>query len=271
MDEDLITYEQYINNILITRGRFACGDEYHERHHIIPKSLGGSNDESNLIDLFAREHFEAHRLLAIENPDDWKIVNAWTMMAFVKDKNQDRYQLTAEEYEEAKRALSMAKKTLYEENPEKHPMYGKHHKEESKEKMRGPRPSMTGDNHPMYNKHPSDETRKKISKNHADVSGVNNPFYGRCMSEDQRKKISEAKKGNVVGKDNPRARKVAQYDSELNLIRIWDYIKQATIELGISNSNICSCCKGRLKSAGGFIWRYIEDDTEQNDYAGGTI
>jgi hypothetical protein len=37
---------------------------YKERHHIIPKSLGGSNDSSNLVDLTAREHFVAHFLLA---------------------------------------------------------------------------------------------------------------------------------------------------------------------------------------------------------------
>lgn len=39
------TYEEFINNILETRGRFACGDEYHERHHIVPKCMGGTNEE----------------------------------------------------------------------------------------------------------------------------------------------------------------------------------------------------------------------------------
>ena len=29
-----ITYQDFIQNILNTRGRFNCGDEYHERHHI---------------------------------------------------------------------------------------------------------------------------------------------------------------------------------------------------------------------------------------------
>lgn len=35
-----------------------------ESHHIIPKSLGGTNATSNLVRLTAREHFVAHRLLA---------------------------------------------------------------------------------------------------------------------------------------------------------------------------------------------------------------
>lgn len=36
---------------------------YFEKHHILPKSLGGSNDEENLIRLTAREHFICHWLL----------------------------------------------------------------------------------------------------------------------------------------------------------------------------------------------------------------
>lgn len=65
-----MNYKTFIENILNTRGRFACGEEYHECHHIIPKSCGGTNDKDNLIDLFAKEHFIAHKLLALENPDN---------------------------------------------------------------------------------------------------------------------------------------------------------------------------------------------------------
>lgn len=36
---------------------------YFEKHHILPKSLGGSNDEKNLVILTAREHFICHWLL----------------------------------------------------------------------------------------------------------------------------------------------------------------------------------------------------------------
>lgn len=36
---------------------------YTENHHIVPKSLGGTNDKSNLILLTAREHFLCHLLL----------------------------------------------------------------------------------------------------------------------------------------------------------------------------------------------------------------
>jgi 5-methylcytosine-specific restriction endonuclease McrA len=37
--------------------------EYTETHHIIPKSLGGSNRKNNLVKLTSREHFICHLLL----------------------------------------------------------------------------------------------------------------------------------------------------------------------------------------------------------------
>lgn len=36
---------------------------YKETHHILPKSLGGSNEQDNLVELTAREHFLVHLLL----------------------------------------------------------------------------------------------------------------------------------------------------------------------------------------------------------------
>ena len=37
--------------------------EYIERHHILPKSLGGSNHKNNIVELTAKEHFVCHLLL----------------------------------------------------------------------------------------------------------------------------------------------------------------------------------------------------------------
>ena len=39
-------------------------DGYVEKHHILPKSMGGSDEKENLVYLTAREHFIAHFLLA---------------------------------------------------------------------------------------------------------------------------------------------------------------------------------------------------------------
>ena len=102
-------YNEYINNILNTRGRFNC-EGYKERHHISPRCKGGTNDKDNLIDLYAREHFIAHKLLAEENPDDRSLVFAWSRMAFQNNSLNRDYELTPEEYEEARELQSKALK-----------------------------------------------------------------------------------------------------------------------------------------------------------------
>lgn len=51
-------------------------------------------------------------------------------------------------------------------------------------------------------------------------------------------------------------KEIEQYDENNNLIKTWNSISTASIETGISYPNICSCCKGRLNSAGGYIWKY---------------
>lgn len=56
MDYQALYYK--IINIAKERG---YGDE---KHHILPRSLGGSNDDENLVSLTYREHFVCHRLLA---------------------------------------------------------------------------------------------------------------------------------------------------------------------------------------------------------------
>ena len=52
-------------------------------------------------------------------------------------------------------------------------------------------------------------------------------------------------------------RRIEQYDLKNNFIRSWSSIKDASNKLKISDGHICSCCKGKRKSAGGFIWKYI--------------
>jgi len=54
-------YHALIEN---ARDRILPSDTYKESHHIIPRSLGGSDDKNNLVDLTAREHYIAHLLLS---------------------------------------------------------------------------------------------------------------------------------------------------------------------------------------------------------------
>jgi len=57
-------YKKHYDKLIETRTkRIINKNEYYEEHHIIPKSLGGTDSKNNLIFLTAREHFIAHWLL----------------------------------------------------------------------------------------------------------------------------------------------------------------------------------------------------------------
>lgn len=324
------TYEEFIQNILDTRGRFNCGDIYHERHHIVPKCVGGGNDKDNLIDLFAREHYIAHKLLTQENPDNNKLVYAWTCMAFIKNDITYECEITPEEYEEARIALSV--KMTGEGNH----FYGKQHTAETKEKLRQQRigtkasdeakirmseaqtkrmqdcearaacgkphteewkkeqsERMSGENHPMYGRRHSDETKEKISKAKTGklmpeefkrkiseiTSGENNPMYGKHHSEETKEKISLKLRGRKIpedvlqkinetrprGEKHSRARCVVQLNKDGVFVREWTYIQLASKTLNISASHISACCRNIRKSAGGFVWKYKEDWESENE------
>lgn len=72
----------------------------YERHHILPKSLGGSNSPENLVYLTGRQHFLAHWLLfKIHNND------AMAMAFFLMRVNKSNYIVTACEAKSAERAM----------------------------------------------------------------------------------------------------------------------------------------------------------------------
>lgn len=100
------TYKKFIDSILLERGRHGCKEKYYEQHHIIPKCMRGRNNEENLIDLYAHEHFIAHKLLAKETPNNEKLVNAYAMMTFMRNDNHKRTELAPEEYEKVRIAFS---------------------------------------------------------------------------------------------------------------------------------------------------------------------
>lgn len=73
-----LKYERWYNNLIEkARSRIEKDpNDYYEVHHIIPKSLGGTNDESNLVTLTYREHIIAHMLLSEIYPNNTKLIFA---------------------------------------------------------------------------------------------------------------------------------------------------------------------------------------------------
>jgi hypothetical protein len=110
--------------------------EYGEKHHIIPRSLGGSDDSENLVRLTAREHFICHALLAEmyerETFEWYKMNHAFMMMKWASD-NQHRY-INSRLYELKRKYFSIS--NSWKQSGERNSQYGKQRSEETKNKIR---------------------------------------------------------------------------------------------------------------------------------------
>ena len=84
------------------RGQIRILDKsvYTEKHHIIPKCMGGFNDKTNLTNLTAKEHFICHKILCEIYPNDEKLRYAFWGMCNQKV-NRD-YIVSSRDYEYAK-------------------------------------------------------------------------------------------------------------------------------------------------------------------------
>ena len=74
-----------IYNDIITRGQNRILYGYSEKHHIIPKHAGGTDDPSNLVELSVDDHAEAHRKL-YEEYGRWQDYVAWQGLAKLSPK-----------------------------------------------------------------------------------------------------------------------------------------------------------------------------------------
>lgn len=143
---------------------------YYERHHILPKSLNGSNDINNLVLLTAKEHYVAHKLLVEIYPGQ-KMSLAFHKMTYSKNGNHIK---SNKDYEYARKLNSLAK------SGPNHHMYGKKHSKETRVKMKKPHQSPSLE---------YIESLKELRK------GKNNPMYGHVMSNESKEKISISNKG----------------------------------------------------------------------------
>jgi hypothetical protein len=147
-----------IYNSIIEKAKIRQNDCYVEKHHIIPKCLGGSNEKENLVELTAREHFICHWLLAKQH-NTKQLWNAFSMMC-IGAKKHHRY-ISSRTFEILRKARSLA--SIGANNP----MYGKpsackSHSEETKEKIRM---SKLGKKRTPFKRSPAtEETKRKISE-----------------------------------------------------------------------------------------------------------
>ena len=179
-------------------------DSYGETHHIIPKSLGGSDDKINLVKLSAREHYIAHALLwKMKFPGIYHAKMVYAFNTFIhgfKTKEHKTYTFSSRMYESFKKDLSLQisiKQTGVKLSPER--------VEKSASKRRGRKAHdlfspdaliniAEGRKHRVY----KEETRKKRDATIQEIGR-------RPKSEEHKRKISLSGKGkhNHYGQSNP--------------------------------------------------------------------
>ena len=161
---------RYEKLIEIYKTRIVEG--YNEKHHILPKCLGGSDDPKNLVLLPSRAHFICHYLLYKAYPDNNKLALAFSMMSV----NNPYQRRSSRLYEKAKLVRSLALRNV--PRPEW-----------VKEKLR--KPKLNKEN---YKKPKSEEHRKNISKA---LKGRSNHWQHKVISSEgfkqQQKKRTEDK------------------------------------------------------------------------------
>ena len=109
-------YTNWYNSIIqLANSRELSSDVYTEKHHIIPRSLGGNNSKSNIVSLTAREHFICHLLLTKMTTDNamYKMKFALSMLMNVKNIGKGRYVPSARFYEYAKHGRKQSMQALW--------------------------------------------------------------------------------------------------------------------------------------------------------------
>lgn len=160
-------YKRIYDQLVDGRKSFPAEGEK-EIHHIIPRSMGGSNDKDNLVALTPREHFFAHYLLAKihNNKSMWC---AYWFMCNTKD-----YKVTSRQYESARKLSRNAMKG------NQHTLGHVLTEEHKKNIGNGVRGAKNGN----YGRNFTEEHRKRISES----------SKGRKHDEKSRKRMIEAAK-----------------------------------------------------------------------------
>jgi len=160
-------YKSWYDSI-IQKAKVRNLSGYKEKHHILPRCLGGKDNQENLVELTAREHFIVHMLLCkfTKGLARIKMLYAFNFMSVVRNKNRD--------YKINSKIAQKLRLEFFSNKPK--------HTSESKLKMSRSRIGIKL----------SKETRKKVGL--AQIG--NKKALGLKHSEETKNRIRNANKGN---------------------------------------------------------------------------
>jgi hypothetical protein len=158
---------------LIARARVRDLAGYMERHHVVPRCMGGGDEASNVVRLTPEEHYTAHQLLVKMYPNNAKLLWSASAMTNGTERQSRRNKL----YGWLRRRLSSQ-------------MTGRVVSEETGRKISAAKRGVS-----MKRKPHSEETRAKMSA----------ASKGRKKTAAHRAALSAAKTGKIYGPRKPRA------------------------------------------------------------------
>ncbi len=161
-------------------------DGYFEKHHVFPKSIFGNNHF--VVNLTAREHFIAHKLLYKIYLLRYGSVHKFTiymLKAFGYMMTREEIKFNSRMYSECKQAMSNAMKGI--NNPSIKYGFSEEHRKKISLKLKG-------DKHPMFGQKHSQESIEKIKLARSKQVITH--------SEETKKKISESNKGKIISEEH---------------------------------------------------------------------
>lgn len=243
-----MNYSRIYEKLIFTRKQLNRNKKQgmYEVHHILPSSLGGSNDHSNLVVLTPREHFLAHLLLYRMHTGKDKAKMAYALFRMCSNNPTQKRNVTARQYEIARKAVIDTCRG------ELHHSYNKSLWSDEEKLEISKRQS--GSSNSMYGKTPwnkgkkgavhSDETKEKMSKAHK----------GKQFSDNTRKKLSDAHKGKTLSEETK---------EKLRQINLGKKLKPESIEKTASanrgKKQEVLTCPHCLKTGGNTMYRWHFD------------
>lgn len=155
-----MNYQKIYNNLMY---RNIVREGYVENHHILPRCLGGTDNVTNLVNLYPEEHYLAHLLLCKIYPGNQKLLYA---------------------------AINMTTGAMINNNKRNNKMYGWLRRQYAK--------SMSGDNNPNR-KNPEIQKqaalkRTGLTRSEETKAKMSTAQKGRTFTEETKKKMSVAAK-----------------------------------------------------------------------------
>jgi len=188
-------YTRWYNSIISNRKNNPLDiSGYKENHHIIPKSLGGSNKKENIVALTAKEHFICHRLLVKMTEGNNKVKMSYAIRTMMIRENpyQSRYKISSKGYESIiKETRAIIGKSQKGTN---NPFYGKTHTDKTRSLMKEKRKLQDS---PMLGKTHNEKTKDTLRE--ANRKQFNDPHQIEVRKQKSKEQMKDPAKRYAAG------------------------------------------------------------------------